>query len=131
MESWASGERPVATLAQMMPGELAARLEREPDAPAVLDVRSDDEWTSGHIAGAKHLFAGAIAQGTMPPFDRDEPIALICGSGYRSTVAASFMETRGFTRLTNIIGGMSAWTDSGLPATTLNTATPAEPVAAH
>jgi hydroxyacylglutathione hydrolase len=47
-----------------------------------------------------------------------EPLAIVCGSGYRSTVAASVLERAGFTDFINMTGGMAAWTRAGLPVTT-------------
>jgi hydroxyacylglutathione hydrolase len=81
----------------------------------VLDVRSDDEWAEGHIAGAKHLFAGRIAQGADPGLDHEQRIALICGTGYRSAFAASHLLQRGYHHLINVRGGMEAWEAAGLP----------------
>ena len=43
-------------------------------------------------------------------------MALICGSGYRSTVAASVLARAGFENLINVIGGMTAWERAGLPS---------------
>jgi len=42
-------------------------------------------------------------------------LALMCGTGYRSTVAASVLERTGFTNLVNLTGGMAAWQHAGLP----------------
>lgn len=126
LDAWRSEDRPVRVLSQMTSDDLAVQLESETGAPVVLDVRSADEWASGHIAGAEHHFAGEIAQGAMPSLDRSQPIAVICGTGYRSSVAASLMENAGFTHLTNVIGGMEAWTGMGLPMAILdNVETPA------
>ena len=83
----------------------------------MLDVRSADEWREGHISGAKHLFAGEIAQGAVPDIQQDRRIAVICGSGYRATFAASLLMQRGFSNLVNVAGGMEAWSDAGLPVT--------------
>ena len=81
---------------------------------AVLDVRSDEEWADGHIAGAAHTFAGAIAQGADAPVDaRRTQVAVICGSGYRSSVAASLLQARGYPNLINVSGGMGAWQEAG------------------
>ncbi|MBA3584289.1 MAG: rhodanese-like domain-containing protein, partial [Gemmatimonadetes bacterium] len=42
-------------------------------------------------------------------------VAVVCGSGYRSTVAASVLERAGFRNVLNIAGGMTAWRRVGLP----------------
>lgn len=121
MNAWLAVGSPTQVLTQVTANDLADQLGISIDAPVVLDVRSDDEWHAGHIAGAKPHFAGLIAQGDLPSLDRDQPIAVICGTGYRSSVAASLMERAGFTRLANVIGGMDAWNAAGLPVTTQET----------
>ena len=87
----------------------------------VLDVRRDDEWQDGHIAGALHRFAGEIVRGADIPAtggdNQGGELALICGSGYRSSVAASVLQARGYTNLVNVAGGMEAWQAAGLPTT--------------
>jgi hydroxyacylglutathione hydrolase len=106
----------VTVLPQLTVSELAAR-QREGAGIAVLDVRTDDEWRQGHIPGALHRFAGALAQGAALPIAPGVPAAVICGSGYRSTVAASLLAARGYTQLLNVPGGVQAWQAAGLPET--------------
>ncbi len=115
MEAWRAGGRDEVTLPQLSVRALQERLSG--GAPlAVLDVRGDDEWASGHIAGASHTFAGLIAQGAAIPLDEAAgPIAVICGSGYRSSIANSLLQARGYTTLLNVSGGMTAWQAAGLP----------------
>jgi len=48
---------------------------------------------------------------------RDRPLVVMCGSGYRSTIAASVLERAGFTDITNLTGGMKAWKEAGLDTT--------------
>jgi len=81
----------------------------------VIDVRSDEEWSDGHIAGAEHVMGGVIAEHALSLPRDGVTLALVCGSGYRSTVAASVLERTGFTNLLNVTGGMAAWQHAGLP----------------
>lgn len=121
--AWTAVGRPVSMLPQMSVQDLGARLDGPSNGLAVLDVRSADEWSSGHVAGAVHRFAGELAQGAEAPAEiRDAAeVAVICGSGYRSSVAASLLQARGSTLLINVIGGMGAWTEAGLPVVTEET----------
>ncbi|MCA1666560.1 MAG: MBL fold metallo-hydrolase [Thermomicrobia bacterium] len=114
MQTWEGDGRRVRTLQQLSVADLARRRTGN-DTLAVLDVRGDDEWDAGHIAGAVHRFAGEIIQGTPPPLPEDQPVAVICGTGYRASVAASILEGRGYDDLRNVIGGMEAWETAGLP----------------
>ncbi len=102
-------------LPQLTARELAACCEDGGQGIAVLDVRTDDEWRRGHVPGSLHRFAGELARGASPPVAREVPVAVICGSGYRSNVAASILAARGYTQLINVPGGMDAWQAAGLP----------------
>ncbi|HEX7126186.1 MAG TPA: rhodanese-like domain-containing protein [Thermodesulfobacteriota bacterium] len=112
LAAWAAAGRPVATLAQMPADELARRLEDPARAPLVLDVRRPPEWSGGHLESARHLPLGELparlASGEgLPP--RDAPLAVVCQSGYRSSVAASLLARAGFREVFNVVGGMNAW----------------------
>lgn len=115
LPAWRAAGHEVERLGQMTVQQLAQRLETAGNGLAVLDVRRDDEWGMGHIAGARHRFAGEIVQGAEPPMDDRTPVAVICASGYRSSVVASFLQARGHENLINVRGGMDAWTGAGLP----------------
>jgi hydroxyacylglutathione hydrolase len=118
MLAWREAGYATAALPRMTVDELAANQRGAGRLPA-LDVRADDEWNTGHIAGARHMYAGEIAQGASPDgmLDPETPATVICGTGYRSTVAASLLATRGYTNLINVVGGMVAWNDAHLPVT--------------
>lgn len=117
MAAWRAEGRDVVALPQMPVETLARRLDARRDGLVVLDVRSGEEWAEGHIPGAVHHFAGEIAQGTEPPVDGAEQIAVVCGTGYRSSVAASMLQERGQRNLINVAGGMTAWREAALPTT--------------
>lgn len=116
MAAWQAAGHESAALAQMTTHDLAQQLEATHEGFAVLDVRRDDEWELGHIAGARHLFAGEIVQGATPTIDAGTPVAVICATGYRSSVVASILQARGHDNVVNVVGGMDAWTAAGLPA---------------
>jgi rhodanese-related sulfurtransferase len=46
---------------------------------------------------------------------KDRPLVLYCASGYRSSIAASLLHTRGFPRASEIAGGILAWEAANLP----------------
>lgn len=115
MASWTSAGFGTVTLAQITPEALRERLSRDRSL-TMLDVRSDAEFADGHIEGAVHIMGGAL-NGRVDALRGRGPIAITCGTGYRSTVAASVLERAGFTDLVNLTGGMTAWTRAGLPVT--------------
>jgi hydroxyacylglutathione hydrolase len=91
--------------------ELADKL---PERPFILDVRSDAEWKSGHIAGAMHIPGGELPKRTAD-VPSDSAIHVICGSGYRSSIAASILARSGRRNIINVVGGMAAWNARKFP----------------
>jgi hydroxyacylglutathione hydrolase len=114
VEAWRAAGGELARTPQIDPVALAARLAAGEAGLHVLDVRADDEWDAGHIAGAQHIMAGELAK-RLDEVPRDGTLAVICGSGYRSTVASSILARAGRTNLLNVTGGMAAWRTAGLP----------------
>lgn len=86
-------------------------------AGTVLDVRSDAEWNQGHIANARHIMLGNLKD-NLQSLPKEQPIFTFCGSGYRSSIAASILAGSGFTRAVNVDGGMTAWQRQKLPLVT-------------
>ena len=111
---WDRAGLPLATMEQINVGELDARL-RE-GGVRVVDVRRPGEWASGHIGGATHLPLNALAE-SAGPLPKDEPLAMVCAGGYRSSIATSVLERQGFTRITNVVGGMAAWKSANFEVT--------------
>jgi hydroxyacylglutathione hydrolase len=111
--AWLAAGEQIDTLPQVSVHDLHERIE-DLDT-LVLDVRGADEWEMGHISGAKHRYAGLIASGRVEISGLLErgPLAVICGSGYRSSVVASLLKRAGRQDLVNVIGGMSAWQAAG------------------
>jgi hydroxyacylglutathione hydrolase len=116
IEAWRGAGYPIETIPQIDVRELHER-RRSGGGPAVLDVRSDAEWSSGHVEGAVHLMGGFLQQ-RLAEVPRGDGLAVMCGSGYRSTVAASVLRRAGFDSVINVTGGMQAWRRAGLPETT-------------
>ena len=46
---------------------------------------------------------------------RDRPLIVYCAGGYRSSIAASLLQQRGFTDVTEIAGGLAGWEAAKLP----------------
>ena len=78
------------------------------NAPQVLDVRTPREWDSGHIEGARHIPLAKLA-GDLNQLHKGASLAVICGSGYRSSIAASLLVARGFPGVQNVMSGMEAY----------------------
>jgi hydroxyacylglutathione hydrolase len=74
----------------------------------VLDVRRPQEWDAGHIASAQNFPLNHLAEEAQK-MDRHSRVAMICAGGFRSSIACSIMESSGFDRISNVVGGMAAW----------------------
>ena len=100
-------------LSQLSVCDLKTGLKRG-DAPLVLDVRTPGEWKENHIDGARHLPLPGLPK-RLDEVSKDKYVAVICGSGYRSTIAASLLLRAGHTRVANVMGGMGAFSETQCP----------------
>ncbi|KOS66928.1 hypothetical protein AEA09_15620 [Lysinibacillus contaminans] len=76
----------------------------------ILDVREEAEFAFGHIEGAKSIPMGELPT-RMAELDKAQEIYVICRTGKRSDLAAQKLAANGFTKVFNILPGMTAWTD--------------------
>ncbi len=77
-------------------------------APFLLDVREMWEFDTCHIRGSHLMSMGTIAD-RVHELDQNANIVCICHHGSRSMRVASFLETQGFSHITNLTGGVHAW----------------------
>lgn len=80
----------------------------------IIDVRAADEFASGHIEGALHLPLGRLEE-HLDEIPRDRPLVVQCQAGARSAIAASLLAAHGMEKVRNLVGGIAAWRDAGLP----------------
>lgn len=115
MAAWERAGLPLARLPVLTVEQVRSRLERG-EPLLVLDVRQDAEWATGHVPGAWHIEAGALADaaGALP---HDTPIATHCGHEQRSATALSVLERLGYRNLHLVAGGWTAWRERGYPLT--------------
>lgn len=123
MTAWRTAGRPLAFVPQWDVGRLARELEAG-RAVTVVDVRQPAEWRSGKVPGALRL-SGAELPWRVDEIPRNRRVAVYCGSGYRSSVAASVLRRAGYDEVVNVTGGFTAWKARGLPVEELQQA-PAE-----
>ena len=111
MPAWIGAGFDFERTTQVSVGEVRQR----GDSSFVLDVRSDAEWETKHIPGAEHVMLGNLVGG-MSRLPNNKPIIAVCGSGYRSSIAASVLTRAGFEDVCSMNGGMTAWTSSNCVA---------------
>lgn len=110
MSAWIDAGMEFARTTQLSAKEVA---ERSPNT-WVLDVRSDKERASGQIQDAMHIPLGELRDrtGEVP---KGAAIIVVCGSGYRSSIAASLLQAAGFANVSSMDRGMTAWNRQHLP----------------
>jgi rhodanese-related sulfurtransferase len=110
---WNRAGLPLAAVEQISVEELQHRLESGL-VDVALDVRKDPEWTSGHVPNAVHAPLSHLKE-KLSGIPQDSRVAVMCAGGFRSSIATSLLEQRGFTRVSNVVGGMAAWNSAKLP----------------
>lgn len=81
-----------------------------------VDVREDHEFAQDHAQGACHLGKGVIErdiESIIP--DKQAPIVLYCGGGFRSVLAADALQQMGYANVVSMDGGIKAWRAAGCP----------------
>lgn len=83
-------------------------------APVLVDVRAPDERQQKRIPGSVGIPLTRLAE-RLAELPTDRPILVYCAGGYRSSVAASLLESHGFAQVGEIAGGITAWDAGRLP----------------
>ena len=96
--------------------EAQSILDADPDGTAVIDVRRDDEWVTGHVTGAIHITVDDLTD-RMDQVPTDKKILFICAAGVRSGLASEMAAAMGYDseNLINIEDGTPAWIAGGHP----------------
>lgn len=88
----------------------------------ILDVRRTREFESGHISNAINIPLAELME-RWYELQEDTLIAVVCASGYRSSIGQSILEHVGLTGVVNISGGTAAWKAAGYPVDTVEKVT--------
>lgn len=86
---------------------LAGQLTESPK-PFILDVRSEKEWQSGHLACSHNIPLTHLRE-RMTEVPLDRPVVVHCEGGYRSAIGASLLAEAGRTNVHDLVGGIKAW----------------------
>ncbi|GGX37905.1 rhodanese-like domain-containing protein [Undibacterium squillarum] len=82
----------------------------------VLDVRSAEEFATGHLPKAKNIPLQELAQRIAElEKSRNNVVITVCKSGVRSASAASVLTKAGFAQVFSLEGGTDSWREQGLP----------------
>lgn len=101
-------------------------LDAQRDGALLIDTRSGDERRrDGVIPGSLHIPLSVLEWRLEPDADSafhnphveglDQWLVLVCAHGCSTSLAAARLQELGFARVTDLVGGFSAWRDAGLP----------------
>ena len=90
------------------PEALHEKLKNGDGSPLLLDVREEWEYEICNIEGSKHVPMSQVV-GAMAALDKDTETVVICHHGMRSQQVAQYLESQGFSRISNLEGGIDAW----------------------
>ena len=100
----------------LLPVAQEALLERQKagDDIYVLDVRSPEEYASGHVPGAVNIPYDQMAS-RVAEVPKDKDVVLYCRTGRRAAIAAEVLAGHGYERLQHLEGDIVAWVEKGRP----------------
>ena len=103
---------------KVAPTDGAALIDSMGSELTVIDVRTADEFASGHLEGAVNIdVEGGQFSALIADLPKDAPYMVYCHSGRRSAIAAQAMIDAGFTEVYDL-GGIVDWQAAGLPVVT-------------
>jgi len=87
--------------------ELQSRLKSK-KTMLLLDVRQQEEYSAGHIDGAKLMPLNTLPD-HLADLPKDSELVVYCKSGRRNTMAASFLLAQGYKNVVSLSGGFQEW----------------------
>ena len=85
----------------------------------VIDLRGVDAFSKGHIVSAKNIPSDELdAKMSSLESMKSKPIVAVCDAGITSTKAVNSLRQAGFDSVYGLKGGMSGWSQAGLPVVT-------------
>ena len=92
----------------IIPSEVSTKIS---EGWMLVDVRTEDEWASGRIAGSVHIPMDQLVARLDEVGDQ---VVCVCAVGARSARVAQYLNAQG-REAVNLDGGIYAWAEAGLP----------------
>ncbi len=94
-----------ARIKEIDAAELPARLKADAGAK-LIDTREESEFAAGHVKGAEWIGKGVIERDIEAKHpDKNAPLYLYCGGGFRSALAADALQAMGYRQVYSVDGG--------------------------
>ncbi|WP_339920351.1 MBL fold metallo-hydrolase [uncultured Flavobacterium sp.] len=113
-EAWKKAAKEIDTVNRINAEEFAKEV--KVGQSKVIDIRKDSEYSAEHVEDAFSKPLSSIND-WIKDIDPKEPFFLHCAGGYRSMIAASILQARGFRNFKEIEGGFNAIAKTELPKT--------------
>lgn len=110
MDAWIAAGKAIDTIQSVTADEFAANYQND----NTLDVRRPGEQANTGVVPNAELICLEKLEQNLAQLDKDEHYYVHCAGGYRSVIAASLLKRHGFTKLTNVYGGMGTIKNTGI-----------------
>lgn len=107
----------LTAVTERLSAAFAAEVLSSPHPPQLVDVRNPRERDQKRIAGSLGIPLNHLAE-SLDQLPKGRPLLVYCAGGYRSSIAASLLQSRGFPQVSEIAGGIAAWEAAKLPVQT-------------
>jgi rhodanese-related sulfurtransferase len=105
----------MAHAGEIDPRELRQRFDRGEDL-LIVDVREAQELALARFPRAMHVPMGELPS-RLAELDSKREIVVVCHHGIRSAQVAMYLAANGFERVSNLSGGIDAWSTTVDPST--------------
>jgi len=112
-DSWKASGMEYDTVNSITASELEPKIEEK---TLVFDVRKPGEYEAEHIVDVPSTPLDFLNE-HLAEFPKEEPFFLHCAGGYRSMIASSILQARGYHNVNNVIGGYAAIKETGIKTT--------------
>ncbi|MEP6916745.1 MAG: rhodanese-like domain-containing protein [Acidobacteriota bacterium] len=104
----------VTSATERLSAQVAAERLAAVDPPVLLDVRAPAEHAAKRIAGSVNIPLNRLEE-RLRDLPERQPVLVHCAGGYRSSIATSLLQQRGFSGVSEMAGGIGAWESARLP----------------
>jgi len=111
--AWSRSGRAIGRLETWSVAMLKEALEKE--RFILIDVREQKNRDAmGFVMGSRHIYIGELVS-RLAEIPKHKKVVVYCDAGFKGSLAASLLLSAGFAKVTNVLGGFSAWKAAGYP----------------
>ncbi len=114
IETWINSGKDIDSINRIDAETFKNKVDIEKDV--ILDIRKESEYTAEHVENAYNRPLASINE-WIKDINPNEHFYLHCAGGYRSMIAASILQSRGYRNFTEIEGGFAAISKTDVPKT--------------